>query len=87
MRLTRHQFRFFPLIFIVPSLVLQASCYTKGIGRLSSSERAILELPVEVKEILVGIFLWDSHIVLISSTANSRLVYVQTSVTHKIYFY
>lgn len=60
---------------------------TKGIGRLSSSERAQIVLPGEVKEVLVGILLGDAHIVRRSSTYNSRLVYAQTAVTHKNYFY
>nr|ATI20297.1 LAGLIDADG endonuclease [Juglanconis sp.] len=74
---------YIPLCFS-PSPVLQRS--TKGIKRLSSSERALLEFPDEVKEILVGILLGDAHIVRRSSTANSRLVYAQTAVTHKEYF-
>ena len=46
-----------------------------------------MEFPDEVKEILVGILLGDAHIVRRSSTANSRLVYAQTAVAHKNYFY
>jgi hypothetical protein len=71
----------------VSSLVIQAVRSTKGIQRLSSSERALIKLPDELKEILVGILLGDAHIVQRSSTANSRLVYAQTAVAHKEYFY
>lgn len=46
-----------PIVFIVPSLILLAVRSTKGIERLSSSERAKIELPDEVKDILVGILL------------------------------
>lgn len=53
---------------------------------MSSSERALIKLPEEVKEMLIGILLGDAHIVRRSSTANSRLVYAQTAVTHKEYF-
>jgi hypothetical protein len=34
----------------------------------------------------VGVLLGDGHIVRISSTGNSRLVYVQTAIAHKKYF-
>lgn len=59
---------------------------TKGIKRLSKVERALITMPDEVKEILVGILLGDAHIVRRSSTCNSRLVYCQTAVAHKEYF-
>lgn len=67
----------------MPSLIVQASTGK----RLSSSERALIKLPDEAKEILVGILLGDGHIVRRSSTGNSRLVYAQTAVKHKEYFY
>lgn len=67
--------------------VLRAFRSTKGIERLSLSERALIKLPLETKEILVGILLGDAHIVQRSSTGNSRLVYAQTAVAHKEYFY
>lgn len=70
----------------MPSPVLQAAHSTKGIKRLSFSERASIKLPDEVKEILIGILLGDAHIVRRTSTANSRIVYAQTAVTHKEYF-
>jgi hypothetical protein len=47
---------------------------TKGITRLSSSERAAIKLPDESKEVRR------------SPTANSRLVYAQTAIKHKEYF-
>ena len=70
----------------MPSPVLQAARSTKGIKRLSFSERASIKLPDEVKEILIGILLGDASIVRRTSTANSRIVYAQTAVTHKEYF-
>ena len=50
------------------------------------SERALVKLPTEVEEILTGILLGDGHISRRSSTANSRLIYTHTAVTHKEYF-
>ena len=64
---------------------MQAARSTKGITRLSFSERASIKLPDEVKEILIGILLGYAHIVRRTSTANSRLVYAQTAVAHKEY--
>ena len=69
------------------SLVLYAARSTKGIFRLSSAERALMIIPDDLKEVLIGILLGDGHIVKRSSTANSRLVYAQTAVAHKEYFY
>lgn len=62
---------------------------TKGITRLSSAEdkRALITIPNDIKDVLVGILLGDAHIVRRSSTSNSRLVYAQTAVAHKEYFY
>lgn len=68
------------------SLVLYATRSTKGIVRLSSAERALVTLPDEIKEILVGILLGDAHIARRSSTTNYRLVYAQTALDHKEYF-
>ena len=68
------------------SPVLFAARSTKGITRLSPTERASVKLPDEVKEVLIGILLGDAHIVRRSPTANSRLVYAQTAVKHKEYF-
>ena len=68
------------------SLVLYAARSTKGIFRLSSVERALMIIPDDLKEVLIGILLGDGHIVKRSSTANSRLVYAQTAVSHKEYF-
>lgn len=69
------------------SLVLYAARSTKGILRSSSADRALVSIPEDLKEVLVGILLGDAHIVRRSSTANSRLVYAQTAVAHKEYFY
>lgn len=55
---------------------------TKGIERLSISERALIKLPDETKEVLVGILLGDAHIAQRSSTGNAL-----TAVAHKKYFY
>lgn len=76
-------FNIIPLCFSASPVLLRS---TKGVKRLSSSERALIEFSDEVKEILVGILLGDAHIVRRSSTGNSRLVYAQTAVTHKEYF-
>jgi hypothetical protein len=65
---------------------LFAACSTKGIKRLSFVERALITIPDNVKEILVGILLGDSHIVKRSPLSNSRLVYAQTAIAHKEYF-
>jgi len=54
---------------------------------LSSNERALIFLPDDIKEVLVGILLGDGHIVRRSLTSNSRLVYGQSGVIHKEYFY
>lgn len=67
-------------------LVLYAARSTKGILRLSSADRALVTMPDDIKEVLVGILLGDAHIARRSSTSNSRLVYAQTAVTHKEYF-
>lgn len=72
------------IILFIYSWVLFAS--TKGLTRLSSSERTAIELPHEIKEILIGILLGDAHIVRRSPTTNSRLVYAQTAINHKEYF-
>lgn len=74
------------IILFIYSRVLFAARSTKGIIRLSPSERAAIQLPDETKEILVGILLGDAHIVRRSPTANSRLVYAQTAIKHKEYF-
>lgn len=58
---------------------------TKGIIRLSSAERALIIIPEETKDVLVGILLGDAHISRRSLTANSRLVYGQT-IKHEEYF-
>lgn len=68
------------------SIVFYATRSTKGIKRLSKSERALITIPDDVKDILVGLLLGDAHIVKRSSTCNSRLVYAQTAVAHKEYF-
>lgn len=60
---------------------------TKGIKRLSYSERASIELPGEVKEILIGILLGDGHIVRRSPSSNLRLVYAQIALSQKEYFH
>lgn len=65
---------------------MYATRSTKGIVRLSSKERALITLPDQVKDVLIGILLGDAHIVKRSPTANSRLVYAQTAELHKEYF-
>lgn len=46
----------------------------------------LIYIPDNIKDIIIGIMLGDAHIVRRSSTGNSRLVYAQTSITHKEYF-
>lgn len=53
---------------------------------MSTRERALIILPVEVREMLIGILLGDGHISRRSSTSNSRFLYAQTAVEHKEYF-
>ena len=74
------------MLFFIYNRVLFSARSTKGVTRLSSSDRALVALPDEVKEVLIGILLGDAHIVRRSPTANSRLVYAQTAVKHKEYF-
>lgn len=68
------------------SLVTINKRSTKGVSRLSSSERKQILMPNDIKDVLIGILLGDAHIVKRSSTGNSSLVYAQTAVTHKAYF-
>ena len=75
-----------PTLLITVSTVRCATRSTKGILRLSSSERALITMPDDIKDILVGILLGDGHIVRRSSTSNARLVFAQTAVAHKEYF-
>ena len=58
-----------------------------GVKRLSKVERADISIPEEIKEILVGIMLGDGHIVKRTPTSNARLMFAQTAVAHKEYFY
>lgn len=74
------------MLFFTYNQVLLLAYSTKGVTRLSSYDRALVKLPDEVKEILIGILLGDAHIVKRSPTANSRLVYAQTAVKHKQHF-
>lgn len=71
--------------FVKTSLVLFSIRSTKGIKRLTPTERAGISIPDDVKEVLVGILLGDAHISKRSPTANSRLHYGQTT-KHKEYF-
>ena len=66
-------------------MILYAARSTKGVTRLSSAERALITIPDETKDILVGILLGDAHITIISVTVNSKLVYAQIT-KHKEYF-
>lgn len=58
---------------------------TRSIKRLSLSERKLVVMPNEIKDVLVGILLGDGHINQRSSTGNSRFIFGQTS-KHKEYF-
>jgi hypothetical protein len=68
------------------SIVFYAARTTKGIIGLSRAERALITLPDEIKEMLIGILLDDGQIVKRSPTANSRFTYTRTAVAHKEYF-
>ena len=67
-------------------MILYAIRSTKGVVRLSASEKASINIPEDTKEVLVGILLGDAHIVQRSATSNCKLVYTQTAVDHKNYF-
>ena len=69
------------------SLVFYVARSTKGITCLSSADRVLITIPDDIKDVLVGILLGDAHIVKRSPTSNSRLVYAQTAIKHKEYFY
>jgi hypothetical protein len=68
------------------SLVFFSFRSTKGIKRLSLTERASILIPDILKEILVGILLGDAHIARRLLSGNSILYYAQTT-KHKEYFY
>ena len=78
---------YFIIILFLISLILYVARSTKGIKRLSRSQRALIFIPNDIKETLIGILLGDGHIVRRSLTGNSRLVYAQSALIHKEYFY
>ena len=78
---------YFIIILFLISLILYVARSTKGIKRLSRSQRAFIFIPNDIKETLIGILLGDGHIVRRSLTGNSRLVYAQSASIHKEYFY
>ncbi len=45
------------------NLILYAVRSTKGIKRLYLAERALIKIPENTKDILIGILLGDAHIV------------------------
>ncbi len=57
------------------NVILYTFRSTKNITRLSSSERALITIPDDIKDVLVGILLGDAHIVIRYFTSNSKLVY------------
>jgi hypothetical protein len=59
-------------------MIFYAARYTKGIIHLSLTEIALITIPNDIKDVLIGILLGDSHISRRSPTANSRLIYAQT---------
>jgi hypothetical protein len=77
---------FSSVMLFMPGIRLYSKRSTKGITRLSPTERSAIEIPNEIKEILVGILLGDAHINKRSVTGNARLVYSQTAEKHKEYF-
>ena len=48
------------MLFFIYNRVLFSARSTKGVTRLSSSDRALVTLPDEVKEVLIGILLGDA---------------------------
>lgn len=50
----------YPFLFFSISLILFAAGSTKGVERLSKSERASINIPDDIKEILIGILLGDA---------------------------
>ena len=56
---------------------------TKGIKRLSQSERRTIFLPNNIEEALVGIMLSDGHIQRRSLTANGRFIFYQSGKIEK----
>ena len=83
--INQHDFK--PAIILIwTGLVFYAARSTKGIIRLSSAQRALITIPDDIKDVLIGVLLGDAHIARRSSTCNSRLVYAKTAVAHKEYF-
>jgi hypothetical protein len=56
---------------------------TKGIKRLSKEERNLINIPQEVKDILVGLMLSDGHISRRSMTGNPRFIFNQSGKKEK----
>jgi hypothetical protein len=50
------------LILFISTRVILSARTTKGITRLSPSERSAIKLPDEVKEVLIGILLGDAQV-------------------------
>lgn len=80
-------YQFYTYLIMISVLIIHRKYSTKGIKRLSSAERALVTIPSEIKDILVGILLGDAHISQRSVTGNCRLHYAQTATKHKQYFY
>jgi hypothetical protein len=68
------------------SVILPINRSTKGIKRLTPKERENITLTPNLKDIIIGLLLGDGHISRRSLTANSRLVYGQSSTVHLEYF-
>lgn len=68
------------------NLVFYVAQSTKGIICLSSTERALIIIPDNIRDVLIGILVGDAHIVRRFPVSNSRLVNSQTAVKHKEHF-
>ena len=81
-----YNLKYFFILFLF-ILVLNIVSFTRGIKRLSSNERDLILIPDDLKEVLIGILLGDGHIARRSLMSNSRLVYAQSGIKNKEYFY
>lgn len=66
------------MIYLLFFFILFYGKSTKGIKRLTKDQRALIHIPNDIGEILVGIMLSDGHIVRRSLTSNPRFVFSQS---------
>jgi hypothetical protein len=76
---------FYPELFFASNLVVPLRS-TKGIKRLSASERALIVLPDEVQETLVGIlkYAFKERIFVFMLIALSFLLYINSSIQENL---